>query len=79
MTLVQMLAFWCGGDVEQMDRLFRQSGLMRNKWDEMRGNDTYGVITIKNAIRNTKEFYHPLGISLAEVDFNDLLILLKEL
>lgn len=79
MTLVQMLAFWCGGDAEQMDRLFRQSGLMRNKWDEMRGSDTYGAITIKNAIRNTKEFYHPLGISLAEVDFNDLLILLKEL
>ena len=52
---------------------------MRNKWDEMRGSDTYGALTIKNAIRNTKEFYHPLGISLAEVDFNDLLILLKEL
>lgn len=79
MTLVQMLAFWRGGDAEQIDRLFRQSGLMRNKWDEMRGSDTYGAITIKNAIKNTKEFYHPLGISLAEVDFNDLLILLKEL
>lgn len=79
MTLVQMLAFWCGGDTEQIDRLFRQSGLMRNKWDEMRGSDTYGAITIKNAVRNTKEFYHPLGSSLAEVDFNDLLILLKEL
>lgn len=79
MTLVQMLAFWCGGDAEQIDRLFRQSGLMRNKWDEMRGSDTYGAITIKNAVRNAKEFYHPLGIGLADVDFNDLLILLKEL
>lgn len=34
MALVSMLAFWTGGDKEQMDRLFRQSGLMRAKWDE---------------------------------------------
>ena len=37
-----MLAFWCGGDLEQMDGLFRQSGLMREKWDEKHGAATYG-------------------------------------
>lgn len=31
MMLASHLAFWCGGNTEQMDRLFRQSGLMRDK------------------------------------------------
>lgn len=79
MILVQMLAFWCGGDAEQMDRLFRQSGLMRDKWDEKRGRDTYGAITIENAIANCSEFYSPTGMSLAELDFNDLVTRLEEL
>lgn len=30
-ALCGMLAFWCGGDTVQMDRLFRQSALMRDK------------------------------------------------
>lgn len=33
-ALLQHLAFWTGCDAERMDRLFRQSGLMRDKWDE---------------------------------------------
>jgi DNA-binding transcriptional LysR family regulator len=33
LALCSMLAFWCGGDTEQMDRLFRKSGLMRDKWE----------------------------------------------
>jgi RecA-family ATPase len=33
-----------------MDRLLRQSGLMRDKWDEKRGAHTYGQITIEKAI-----------------------------
>lgn len=31
MAFAEICAFWCGGDIEQMDRLFRQSGLMRDK------------------------------------------------
>lgn len=31
-ALCSILAYWCQGDVEQVDRLFRQSGLMRDKW-----------------------------------------------
>lgn len=33
-----------------MDRLFRQSGLMRPKWDEMHGATTYGDASISKAI-----------------------------
>lgn len=49
-ALCMILAFWCGGDEEQMDRLFRQSSLIRDKWDELHGPDTYGNIIIRNAI-----------------------------
>jgi len=44
-----------------MDRLFRQSGLVREKWDEVHFADgsTYGEKTIERAISNTTEFYDP--------------------
>ena len=32
MAFANMLAFWTGGNAAQMERLFSQSGLGRNKW-----------------------------------------------
>lgn len=50
-TLVLMLLYWTNGDSTQVDRLFRQSGLMREKWDRpIKGNETYGERIIKDAI-----------------------------
>lgn len=49
MSFCCMLAFWCNGDEEQMDRIFRNSALMREKWDQYRGSKTYGEITIDSA------------------------------
>jgi putative DNA primase/helicase len=59
MALCSLLAFWTGGDARQMDRLFRDSGLMREKWDEQHFADgsTYGEKTIERAIAGTDEFY----------------------
>ena len=37
LALASILAFWCGRDIEQMDRLFRKSGLMRKKWFVYKG------------------------------------------
>lgn len=34
MALCFLLAFWTGGDAVRVDRLFRDSGLYRPKWDE---------------------------------------------
>lgn len=53
------LAFWTGGDRERMDQLFRQSGLMRAKWDEARGDRTYGERTIKNVLNVVTTTYNP--------------------
>jgi primase-polymerase (primpol)-like protein len=61
MALCCLLAFWTGGDRTQMDHLFRQSGLLREKWDEVHYADgsTYGEKTIERAIATTSEFYDP--------------------
>jgi putative DNA primase/helicase len=57
--LCSMLAFWTGKNPEEMDRLFRQSGLMRTKWDERRGDNAYGERTVQQAIQMTREIYSP--------------------
>ena len=61
MALCCLLAFWTGGDRTQMEQLFRQSGLFREKWDEVHYADgsTYGEKTIERAIATTSEFYDP--------------------
>jgi hypothetical protein len=59
MALCSHLAFWCAGDAARMDRIFRASGLMRDKWDSRRGGTTYGAQTIERAISGATEFYKP--------------------
>ena len=59
MALCSHLAFWCAGDAARMDRIFRASGLMRDKWDSRRGSTTYGAQTIERAISGATEFYKP--------------------
>ena len=59
MALCSHLAFWCAGDASRMDRIFRASGLMRDKWDSRRGGTTYGAQTIERAIAGCTEFYRP--------------------
>jgi primase-polymerase (primpol)-like protein len=50
-ALCSLLGFWTGGDAARIDHLFRASGLMRPKWDEVRGVHTYGAATIACALR----------------------------
>jgi primase-polymerase (primpol)-like protein len=38
--LCQILTRTCNGNRALMDQMFRQSGLMREKWDEQHGSDT---------------------------------------
>ena len=58
-ALCNKLAFWTGKDPGRMDELFRASALMRPKWDEKRGAQTYGQITIETAIRDCTAIYSP--------------------
>ena len=61
LALCSHLAFWCGGDMMRIDRLFRQSGLYRDKWDEPHSGDgrTYGQMTLTKALAGVREFYTP--------------------
>lgn len=55
------LAFWTGCDPTKMDAMFRQSGLMRDKWDRPQAGSTYGAITINRAIDCCNNVYTPKG------------------
>jgi putative DNA primase/helicase len=52
LALCRMLAFWTGGDAARVDRLFRQSSLIRGKWNTKHYTDgrTYGQATIAKAL-----------------------------
>lgn len=51
LALCSHLAYWTNCDELRMDRMFRQSGLMRPKWDERHGAQTYGAMTLGLALR----------------------------
>ncbi len=69
MALCGQLARLTNGDAQQIDQLFRQSALMRPKWDERHDADghTYGAMTIANAVEglahhdNTNPSSNPKG------------------
>lgn len=52
MAFCMSLAFWTGKDYAQIDRIFRSSGLYRDKWDKVHyaGGITYGEHTVAEAI-----------------------------
>ena len=62
LALCSHLAFWTGRDARKMDDLFRQSGLMRDKWDRKQSGSTYGALTIQKAIENCRTVYHPAAL-----------------
>jgi len=53
-ALMNHLAFWTGKDYGRMDRLFRKSGLMREKYDK---RADYRQATITNSIAGCKNVY----------------------
>lgn len=59
MAFCNMLAFWCGCDTDRMDAIFRQSGLMRDKWDRKQSGTTYGIITLQKAVSTCTQTYNP--------------------
>lgn len=54
-ALCLRLAYWAKHDLDGVDQLFRASGLMRDKWDELHGAQTYGEATIEKAIEKSLE------------------------
>ena len=75
MSLCCSLAFWSGKNPEQMDRLFRQSKLYRDKWDVVHdaAGLTYGQKTIQAAIDCTEDTYSPAGPIFVTVYFQQII------
>lgn len=72
MAFCSMLAFWTQKDTSQMDRIFRTSGLYRDKWDRGREGNTYGLNTIQNAVDRCVETYIPTKTKIQnEMQSND--------
>ena len=59
LALCNILAFWWRCDAGLMDKIFRSSGLMREKWDRVQSGSTYGAITISKAIKGCSKVYEP--------------------
>jgi primase-polymerase (primpol)-like protein len=49
LALCSILSCWTK-DEAQIDRIFRNSGLYREKWDALRSKTTYGSLTIQRAL-----------------------------
>lgn len=61
-----------GADAEQIDRIFRTTGLLRDKWDSARGDSTYGKWTIQKAMSSAiseaaREYVDSLNLEYAVV------------
>ena len=57
LSLCNHLAFWTGKSATRIDSMFRETGLMRDKWDIIHYNstgETYGQRTISMAIASTQ-------------------------
>ena len=68
LALCSMLAFWCGGDTAQMDRLFRKSAQYRQKWERK----DYREETLKKAVSGCQEFYSPTGCPGSQCGFGEI-------
>lgn len=56
LALCNYLAFWTGKSAKRMDSMFRETSLIRDKWDVIHfrdTNETYGERTIATAISST--------------------------
>ena len=61
LALCDKLAWWLGKDAAKIDAAFQDSALMRDKWLERHGKQTYGEMTIAAAIRDVQGQYDPFG------------------
>lgn len=77
LALMSHLAYWTNGDANRMDRLFRQSGLMREKWDERHGDQTYGEKTISRVLSDFQPYVRKQRTS--SVDISSLVASMAEM
>jgi len=80
MALATMLAYWTDGDAEQIDSLFRQSGLMRHKWENEHYGDgsTYGERTVERALDTVTDYSSDAPSDATDTQLADVCEVVKE-
>ena len=58
MTFINMLIFWTGGNAGQIDRIYRSSAMMREKWNRRQSGSTYGSMTINKCLSTYRGSYY---------------------
>jgi hypothetical protein len=58
-SLANAIVFYTGGDLDQADRVFRRSGLYREKWE--RADYRLSTFAFAMSGRGPDDFYHPRG------------------
>ena len=63
-SILNRLAFQCGGDTEQMDRIFQSSPFFElaeqaEKWNRPQNGTTFGQLELETAVRDRDTFYNP--------------------
>ena len=56
-SLLHYLAFYTGKDKQQMERIFTDYNNLTDKWNDKRGNTTWGQLELDKAISNQNEVY----------------------
>lgn len=64
------LAFWTGRDFNKMDEIFRNSSLIRQKFDDKHGKTTYGTALLNKAINETTSTFNPVKEPLNKYTLN---------
>lgn len=59
MAFCNDLSFFTNCDYTMMDSIFRQSSLMRDKWDRRQNSSTYGDETLRKAIADCTNTFRP--------------------
>lgn len=67
-ALAQHLAFWAGNDCERIERMMRETALVRDKWGESRRRGTYLQETILNACGRQTAVYTGAGMAAEAAD-----------
>ena len=58
-ALCNIVAFYSQNNTQVIDSIFRESKRYRDKWDEQRGAQTYGELTIRRAVEDCTEVWSP--------------------
>jgi putative DNA primase/helicase len=78
-----IIAFYCGNISDDhaesiIDQIIRESGRYRKKWDDRRGDGTYGSLTIREALAKVKDRY-ATGQERTMLETADVVDLMKRL